>query len=109
VTTSDPSGKDVSYTVPTATDAVSGSISGSCTPPSGTHFAVGSTLVTCTATDSSGNTGTASFHVGVTLVDQTPPVLSGVPPSVQVEANGPDGSVSTYATPTAIDNVDGQP
>jgi HYR domain len=106
-TTTDPSGTDVSYSVPTATDAVSGSIPGSCTPATGTHFAVGSTLVTCTATDSSGNTGTASFHVVVAFVDQTPPVLSGVPPSVQIEANGPSGSVSTYSTPTAVDAVDG--
>jgi HYR domain len=106
-TTADPSGTDVIYSAPTATDAVSGSIPGSCTPASGTHFAVGSTLVTCTATDSSGNTASASFHVVVVFLDQTPPVLSGVPPSVQIEANGPNGSVSTYSTPTAVDNVDG--
>ncbi len=106
-TSADPSGTDVSYSVPTATDAVSGSIPGSCTPATGTHFAVGSTLVTCAATDSSGNTGTASFHVVVALVDQTPPVLSNVPPDVQIEANGPNGSVSTYSTPTAVDDVDG--
>jgi subtilisin-like proprotein convertase family protein len=36
-----------------------------CTPPSGTCFPVGVTTVTCTATDTSGNTATCSFTVSV--------------------------------------------
>jgi concanavalin A-like lectin/glucanase superfamily protein/HYR domain-containing protein len=36
-----------------------------CTPPSGTCFPVGTTTVTCTATDSSGNTATTSFTVTI--------------------------------------------
>jgi hypothetical protein len=36
-----------------------------CTPPSGTCFPVGTTTVTCTATDSSGNTATTSFIVTI--------------------------------------------
>ena len=37
-----------------------------CLPPSGTTFAVGSQVVTCTATDSSGNTAACGFIVTVT-------------------------------------------
>ncbi|MEK6289352.1 MAG: FG-GAP-like repeat-containing protein, partial [Acidobacteriota bacterium] len=36
-----------------------------CSPPSGSCFAVGTTTVTCTATDESGNTATCSFTVTV--------------------------------------------
>jgi hypothetical protein len=36
-----------------------------CNPPSGTCFPVGTTTVTCTATDMSGNTATCSFTVSV--------------------------------------------
>jgi HYR domain len=104
---SDPGGKNVSYPVPSASDAVSGSIVGSCTPASGSHFPIGSTTVTCNATDSHGNTGTVTFHVNVTLVDQTPPVLSNVPANIHVEANGPAGSVANFTKPTATDNIDG--
>ena len=34
-----------------------------CTPPSGSFFARGTTPVTCTATDASGNQATCHFHV----------------------------------------------
>lgn len=36
-----------------------------CTPPSGSVFAIGTTMVNCTATDASGNAATASFRVHV--------------------------------------------
>lgn len=36
-----------------------------CVPPSGSTFPVGVTIVTCTATDASGNTATCSFTVTV--------------------------------------------
>jgi hypothetical protein len=36
-----------------------------CVPPSGSCFAVGTTTVTCTATDASGNTATCSFTIDV--------------------------------------------
>jgi hypothetical protein len=36
-----------------------------CDPESGSHFSVGATQVTCTATDSSGNVATGSFRVTV--------------------------------------------
>jgi HYR domain-containing protein len=101
--TTDPSGKDVSYTSPTATDAVAGSIVGSCNPASGTHFPVGTTTVTCTASDGT-NTGSTSFAVVVTLVDNEPPTLT-VPPDQVREATGPGGAVVTFSV-TASENAD---
>ena len=50
---------------PTATDAVDGSRPVTCTPPSGSVFPIGTTTVTCTATDASGNTATGTFTVTV--------------------------------------------
>lgn len=105
--TTDPSGKDISYTAPTATDAVSGSINGTCSPASGSHFPVGTTTVTCTATDSSSNQGQTSFSVVITLIDGQPPTLT-VPGDQIREATGAGGAVVTY-TATAVDNADPSP
>jgi hypothetical protein len=57
-------GASVSYTV-TATDAFEPNPAISCTPPSGSVFPIGNTTVTCTATDTSGNTATGTFQVFV--------------------------------------------
>jgi hypothetical protein len=78
----------------TATDAVSGSLTPTCVPASGTTFAVGSTTITCTATDGTGNTGTASTTVVVE--DKTAPTLS-LPANITAVATGPSGAVVTYA------------
>jgi uncharacterized repeat protein (TIGR01451 family) len=58
------SGVTVSYTTPTATDN-SGSASVICRPASGSVFPVGTTSVTCTATDAAGNSASATFSVTV--------------------------------------------
>lgn len=55
----------VRYAVVTARDIVDGSIPVTCTPRSGSFFEVGRTLVSCSATDSSGNTATTRFAVTV--------------------------------------------
>jgi HYR domain len=58
-------GAAVSYTV-TATDAESTVTSIDCSPSSGSLFAIGTTTVSCTATDSRGNTSApATFDVTV--------------------------------------------
>jgi hypothetical protein len=54
----------VTYSV-TARDAVDGRVPVACAPRSGGFFAVGRTKVTCSASDSSGNTGRAQFTVTV--------------------------------------------
>ena len=105
VETENPSGKAVTYSV-TASDIVSGSIAPSCNHSSGDTFPIGTTAVHCTATDAHSNTSSGDFNVTVTLVDHTPPVLSGYA-NKTVEANGPAGSVVNYPTPTAVDALDG--
>jgi HYR domain len=105
VETENPSGKAVTYSV-TASDIVAGSIAPSCNHSSGDTFPIGTTAVHCTATDAHSNTSSGDFNVTVTLVDHTPPVLSGYA-NKSVEANGPAGSVVNYPTPTAVDAQDG--
>jgi hypothetical protein len=58
-------GANVSYTSPGTTDAVDGPGTAACTPASGTQFAVGSTTVTCNATDAAGNSSSSTFKVNV--------------------------------------------
>ncbi|MER5982829.1 HYR domain-containing protein [Streptomyces sp. NPDC001787] len=60
----DDDGVRISYTA-TATDAQDGTLPVACTPASGSLFPVGRTTVTCSATDTAGNTGTdtAEFEV----------------------------------------------
>lgn len=55
----------VAYQV-TARDAVDGRVVVKCTPRSGSRFRIGRTVVTCSGTDSSGNTARARFTVSVT-------------------------------------------
>jgi hypothetical protein len=52
----------VMWNTPAATDNC-GIARVECVPPSGSGFAIGATTVTCTATDTSGNTDTCSFTV----------------------------------------------
>lgn len=59
-----PGGAAISYTA-TATDLVDGPVPVSCTPASSGTFPVGTTTVSCSATDAHGNTATGSFKVTV--------------------------------------------
>jgi hypothetical protein len=86
-----------------AFDGVDGSTAVSCTPPSGSTFAVGTWEVTCRAVDIAGNASEASFSVKV--VDKMPPVVT-VPADVVLEAASPQGAVAVFAA-TANDQVDG--
>ena len=59
-----PAGAPVSFTV-TAVDNVDSNPQLTCTPPSGVMFHAGTTTVTCTASDFSGNASTSTFTVTV--------------------------------------------
>ena len=61
------------YPTPTFTDNCDTSTPTICSPPSGSSFPIGATLVSCTAVDDSGNVG--SCHFTVTVNDQ-PALLS---------------------------------
>jgi large repetitive protein len=95
----------VSYTQPTANDNCDGSRTVTCNPASGATFNKGVTTVSCSATDTSSNTGTCAFTV--TVADTVAPVLSGC---TNVSANTVSNActaVVTYTQPTANDNCDG--
>jgi hypothetical protein len=91
-----PDGAIVTYVV-TAVSQVDPDITAQCTPASGSMFALGTTNVHCTATDSNG-TSTLDFSVIVT--DTTPPDLT-VPDDITTS-----NPVVTF-TATATDLVDG--
>ncbi len=97
------SGAAATYSPASAIDLVDPSPHVSCDHASGSSFPLGDTLVTCTATDFSGNVASASFTVHV--VDTTRPSLT-VPASLSVEATGPGGAAVTFSA-SASDLVDG--
>src|SRR5205823_14468103 len=93
VEASSSSGATVTYeTSATDPDDAAGPVL--CDQPSGSTFPLGTTLVTCSSTDTHENTGTASFHV--TVQDTTPPTIT-VPAAVTAEATGPSGAVVSYS------------
>jgi hypothetical protein len=98
-------GASVDYGTVTATDTVDGTIAATCTPSSGT-FALGTTTVTCNASDAHGNSATSQSFT-VTVRDAFGPTFSSVPGTLTAEANGPSGAVVSYTVPTAVDVVDG--
>jgi immunomodulating metalloprotease len=87
----------------TAIDNLDGSVAVTCTPPSGSSFSVGTTQVSCSASDTAGNTGTGTFNVIVR--DVTAPVVT-VPSDITREATSSAGAVVSF-TATAFDVVDG--
>jgi len=103
--TNDPGGKTVTYGSAGANDVVDGPLTPTCSPASGSNFPVGTTTVTCSATDAHGNTGSDSFTVTVTLNDTTPPVVT-VPADFSVDTESSGGRTVTFSA-SANDNVDG--
>lgn len=77
----------------TATDAVDGNVTATCAPASGSVFPIGSTLVTCTASDAAGNAGSASFTITV----RAAPVVTWQNP-VSIVVGTPLGSAQLNAT-----------
>jgi hypothetical protein len=102
-------GATVAFKV-TAQDALDGPLPVSCNPSSGSLFKLGTTNVTCTATNSLGQQGTRRFTV--TVNDTTPPVIkqpADYPftlPAGNFDRVSTGGPVS-YPVPTATDIVDG--
>jgi HYR domain-containing protein len=93
-----PAGAAVSYTAK-ASDLVDGAVTPSCSLESGAIFPIGSTNVTCTATDAHGNSSSGSFSVVV--AGAAAPTVT-VPGAIVVNATSPLGAVVMY-TATATD------
>ncbi|RIJ70545.1 HYR domain-containing protein, partial [Nakamurella silvestris] len=95
-------GAAVTYFI-TSTDLVDGSRPFSCTPASGATFPLGNNNISCSSTDTRGNTSTATFQVAV--VDTAGPVLN-LPSNITNEATGASGRVVSF-TASATDAVVG--
>ena len=96
----------VSFSIPTAVDGRDGEIPVTCSHASGDEFPIGSTTVTCTANDQSGNASTYNFAVIVRRaedVDQDDFITPSDALHVinKLLTDGP-GSIST----TALDSPD---
>jgi murein DD-endopeptidase MepM/ murein hydrolase activator NlpD len=82
VSAPDSSGVTVSYAVPYASDNVDGAIAAGCDPGPGTFFPVGTSTVTCWASDSSGNAAASvSFAITVEAPPPPPPTVEAPPPT----------------------------
>jgi hypothetical protein len=99
-------GAVVFYMPPTAIDSGNAGTSVVCSPSPNTTFPIGTTTVTCTASDPIGNQSTATFTVTVT--DTLPPLLSTAA-DVTVQASNANGATVPYAPPAATDQVDRSP
>ena len=93
-------GAKVSFAV-SAVDNVSGVAPVSCNPASGSLFPIGTTTVTCQASDWKNLTAVGSFSIRV--VDATPPLLT-LPAAQELNATSPTGAIATF-TATASDGV----
>jgi hypothetical protein len=93
----------VSVPLPTATDGCQGAVAVASDAPA--TFPVGTTTVTFTAVDESGNAAHATTTV--TVSDTAPPVFSNVPAPVSIQKNNPNGATYNLPMPTATDASDG--
>ena len=101
-----PSGAVGTYPAVTASDAVDGTIAANCTPASGSTLSLGGHTVTCNATDAHSNPAAPKTFT-INVQDTTAPVLTGAPAQINVEANGPTGSIVNLPSVNANDLVDG--
>jgi chitodextrinase len=86
-----------------ATDDSDGVVPVTFVPPSGTNFPLGSTPVTASAQDCTGNTTSVTFDV--TVMDSIPPVLF-LPANRSMETSNPVGAIVTFSA-SAQDVVSG--
>jgi hypothetical protein len=100
-----PDGTVVEFDV-AATDICDTDVEVVCTPPSGSVFPLGETVVMCVATDDSGNSSTATFTVKVE--DTTPPDVVPSGP-VTVEQTNADGTLVPLEPPAVTDICDAAP
>jgi hypothetical protein len=101
-----PSGAVVAYAAPTPVDEA-GDVTVAtvgCAPASGSTFAIGTTTVTCTASDADDTPSTVSQSFTITVLD-TDLAITGVPADITATATDASGAVVTYTAPTAVDEV----
>jgi hypothetical protein len=94
VTNTCAAGVAVNYNFPFASSACANLASVVCTPPPGSFFPVGTTVVTCTAIDTLGNAATCTFKVVVQRIGK--PVVLKCPPNQTIYTCG-SNAVAYYA------------
>jgi X-Pro dipeptidyl-peptidase len=103
VDSTSPDGRTVDYPPSQISDTQDPSPTVTCTPPSGSMFPIGSTAVSCTATDANGNTATGTFNVVVSFVDEDDGDVEGeVPPTLSL-AVGPGATFNPFTAGLAED------
>ena len=114
VNSTDPTGATVTFTAPVATDTQDPNPIVTCTPASGTKFAIGTTTVTCTAKDANGNVSAPStFNVKVQFATQANGTVGGdVPATLSLTLGAPasfgnftPGLDANYTAATTADVV----
>jgi hypothetical protein len=96
----------VSYVAPAVGDNCPGVGVPACVPPSGSAFAKGTTVVTCSVRDAANNQAACSF--AVTVLDTQAPTIACPPDLITNTINAGDATVAVnFATPTALDNCSG--
>ena len=86
-----------------ATDLVDAAPVVTCSPISGSTFALGTTIVSCSAKDQYNNTS-AGQSFTVKVQDTTPPAIA-TRADITVNATDAGGAIVTYTAPTATDTV----
>jgi hypothetical protein len=101
-----PAGASVNFST-SASDGVDGADSVGCDHASGDTFALGTTTVSCSATDTAGNPASGFFLV--TVRDTGNPSLTGMPSDMTLTTGNPAGATLTYTAPGATDVADPAP
>ncbi len=107
-TSNDVNGVLVTFAAATATDDSGDLPTMTYSQASGTLFPVGTTSVTVTATDGTGNEGACTFDVVVTFVDITAPTVS-CPADQTAVSNAAAGVAVTFPAATATDDSGAAP
>lgn len=95
-------GAAVSYTTPSASDALDPNPAVACFPAAGSAFPIGTTQVTCTTTDQAGNTSSGSFAVTVKPPTAPSNLTVSVNPAVLTEGSSTT-LIGNFADPDESD------
>jgi hypothetical protein len=94
------------WTAPTATDPCAPVTVNTNYAP-GSTFPLGTTTVSYQFSDKKGNKRTCNFNVTVQnscAIETVPPVITGCPANITVDATGLNGATASWTPPTATDN-----
>ena len=98
-----PDGARVKYPLPAVSDQDDTTAPApDCSAVSGAVFPIGTTTVTCSASDSDDTPSQVSRSFTVTVND-TDLALNGVPADMTIDATSPSGATVSYPAPTAVD------